>query len=142
MNQSLRSAVHGVLLALCWAGAALSVPAPAQTWKPTKNVELIVPFAAGSGVDVAARTMHAIWTTKRLVEASSVIVNKVGAGGNLGLIYATQHPGDPHCLVIGSTTLLTRLVSVDFWTGRTFTLNTSAALSDPGSALATAARIS
>ena len=111
MKKSLRRTVRAVLWAMCCGGAALSTPAQAQTWKPTKNVELIVPFAAGSGVDVAARTIHAIWTTKRLVESSSVVVNKVGGGGNLGLIYATQHPGDPHYLVIGSTTLLTNQIA-------------------------------
>lgn len=111
MKKSLRSSVRALLWAMCCGGTALSTPAQAQTWKPTKNVELIVPFAAGSGVDVAARTMHAIWTTKRLVEPSSVVVNKVGGGGNLGLIYATQHSGDPHYLVIGSTTLLTNQIA-------------------------------
>lgn len=111
MNESLHSGARALLWAVCCGSAALSTPAPAQTWKPTRNVELVVPFAPGAGVDVAARTMHAIWTTKRLVESSSVVVNKVGAGGNLGLIYTTQHPGDPHYLVIGSTTLLTNQIA-------------------------------
>lgn len=34
--------------------------AHAQSWKPVKHVELVVPFAPGAGVDVVARTMHAI----------------------------------------------------------------------------------
>jgi len=90
--------------------SVVAIAAPlshAQDWKPVKHVELIVPFAAGAGVDVVARTMQAIWTSKRYVESTSTVVNKVGGGGNIGMEYAAQHPGDPHYLVIGSTTLLT-----------------------------------
>ena len=101
--------------------AAAAPPAHAQGWKPAKHVELIVPFAPGAGVDVVARTMHAIWTSKRLVETTSAVVNKPGGGGNIGITYAAQHAGDPHYLVLGSTTLLTnhivgssKLSHVDF----------------------------
>lgn len=87
--------------------AAAASVAHAQGWKPVKHVELIVPFAPGAGVDLVARTMHATWTSKRLVDATSTVVNKPGGGGNIGLLYAAQHAGDPHYLVLGSTTLLT-----------------------------------
>lgn len=60
MKKSLRSSVRALLWAMCCGGTALSTPAQAQTWKPTKNVELIVPFAAGSGVDVSASTLGVI----------------------------------------------------------------------------------
>ena len=95
---------------LCCAVVFQLTPVHAQSWKPAKNVELVVPFAPGAGVDVAARTIHSIWNAKRLVEQSSVVVNKGGGGGNVGLIYVTQHPGDPHYLVVGSTTLLTNQI--------------------------------
>lgn len=111
----MKHALRGTLRVFFWATAcgvtALTTPAQAQTWKPIRNVELIVPFAPGAGVDVAARTMHAIWTAKRLVEPSSVVINKGGGGGNLGFIYVTQHPGDPHLLIIGSSTLLTNQIA-------------------------------
>ena len=94
-----------------WLGVSVAAaPVHAQTWKPVKNVELVVPFAPGAGVDVSARSMQAIWTMKHLVETSSVVVNKAGGLGNVGLIYVTQHPGDAHYLVIGSTTLLTNQI--------------------------------
>jgi len=108
-------------LLIVFIAAAAALPAHAQGWKPSKHVELIVPFAPGAGVDVVARTMHAIWTSKRLVETTSSVVNKPGGGGNIGMAYAAQHAGDPHYLVLGSATLLTnhivgasKLSHVDF----------------------------
>jgi putative tricarboxylic transport membrane protein len=88
----------------------LPAAAPAQTWKPAKNVELVVPFAPGSGMDVVARSMHGIWTTRRLFEGTSTVVNKSGGGGNLGLLYMSQHAGDPHYLAVASATVLTNQI--------------------------------
>jgi putative tricarboxylic transport membrane protein len=111
MKPTSRAARRAFAFALGCALAAQATPSVAQLWKPTRNVEVVVPFAAGAGVDVAARTMHAIWTARRLVGTSSVIVNKAGGGGNVGFLYVTQHPGDPHYLILGSSTLLTNQIA-------------------------------
>lgn len=86
---------------------ALSSPLSAADWKPTKNVEIIVPFAAGGGNDVPARIIHKIISEKKLIEASSTVVNKPGGGGAIGLNYLNQHVGDGHYLSIISTSTLT-----------------------------------
>src|SRR5262249_52360743 len=70
-----------------------------------------VPFAAASGMDVSARGMHSIWTTKKLVETTSAVVNKAGGGGNLGLAYMQQHAGDAHYLMLTSSTMLTNHIA-------------------------------
>lgn len=106
-----RYILHALTAVTLTAGVALAPQAGAQGWKPEKNVELIVPFAPGAGVDVVARMMHSIWSTKRFVESTSTVVNKAGGGGNIGFAYASQHAGDPHYLVFGSSTLLTNHIA-------------------------------
>lgn len=78
-----------------------------QGWLPDKHVEIIVPFAAGSAADNAARSMHAVWSAAKLIPTASNIVNRGGGGGALGWLYLSQHAKDPHYLGIGSATLLT-----------------------------------
>ncbi len=110
MKSNAVGTLRAAFIGLCCVAVFHTAAVHAQGWKPSKNVELVVPFAPGAGVDVAARTIHSIWTAKRLVEQSSVVVNKGGGGGNVGLMYVTQHAGDPHYLVVGSTTLLTNQI--------------------------------
>lgn len=86
---------------------ALSSQLSAADWKPTKNVEFIVPFAAGGGNDVPARIIQKIISEKKLIEVSSTVVNKPGGGGAIGLNYLNQNPGDGHYLSIISTSTLT-----------------------------------
>lgn len=103
----LRFSCRTLVAAAILANAVLATWVQAQGWKPEKHVELIVPFAPGSGVDNTARMMHKIWSERRFVETTSTVVNKAGGGGNLGWIYVSQHAGDPHFVAMGSSTLLT-----------------------------------
>lgn len=65
-------------------GACLGVaPAIAADNFPTRPVELIVPFAAGGGTDIAARLV-AHYLGQEL-GGNVVVVNKEGAGGEVGL---------------------------------------------------------
>ena len=73
---------------------SISLPLSAADWKPTKNVEIIVPFAAGGGNDVPARIIQKIISEKKLIEVSSTVVNKPGGGGAIGLNYLNQNAGD------------------------------------------------
>lgn len=107
MTMPLRCLCRTLVAATILANALLANCVLAQGWKPDKHVELVVPFAPGAGVDNTARVMHKIWSTMRLVETTSTVVNKPGGGGNLGFIYTSQHAGDPHFVTIGSSTMLT-----------------------------------
>src|SRR5688572_23066725 len=93
-----------------FAAAALMAPAggaAAQTdWKPTREVEFVIPFAVGGGADLMARIIHKIITEEKLVPVSVALVNRPGGGGAVGIGYvAASRKADPHTLILvnGST---------------------------------------
>jgi putative tricarboxylic transport membrane protein len=92
-------------------GAALAIgfaPAVAQTsWKPDRNIEIVVPSAPGGSNDKTARTVERIIHEKRLLNTSLTVVNKPGGGNNMTMNYVAQHPGDGHFLMVGTPTILT-----------------------------------
>ena len=91
-----------------WLGGAVLAlvggwPAAAQNF-PTKPVRIVVPFAAGGGVDVVART------TARYLGAEfgqpTVVENRAGASGNLGADLVLKAERDGHTLLISASTLV------------------------------------
>ncbi|MBI3939152.1 MAG: tripartite tricarboxylate transporter substrate binding protein [Betaproteobacteria bacterium] len=99
------------LAALLVTASAVEGWAQTASWKPEKNVEIVVPAAPGGGTDRTARTIQMILQQGRLVEAPIVVVNKPGAGGSLGLLYVTQHSRDGHFLAITQPALLTNNIT-------------------------------
>lgn len=75
---------------------ALGFGGPALAWQPTKTVEVTVPFPAGSGNDLIARTMVEAISQKTNIKF--VINNKGGAGGVVGSTYFVKQPADGHHL--------------------------------------------
>ena len=75
------------------------VPAQAQNY-PAKNVELIVPFAAGGGTDLLARLMSE-GLGKRLNQ-SFIPLNRPGANTNTGTLQAVKSAPDGYTLVMAS----------------------------------------
>ena len=93
-----------------FAAAALMATAggaAAQTdWKPTREVEFVIPFAVGGGADLMARIIHKIIIEEKLVPVSVALVNRPGGGGAVGIGYvAASRKADPHTLILvnGST---------------------------------------
>jgi putative tricarboxylic transport membrane protein len=85
--------------------AMLPFAASAQ-WKPTKDVEFVIPFGLGGGADLMARVIHKIIVEEKLVPVPIALVNKPGGGGAAGIGYvAASRKGDPHTLILinGST---------------------------------------
>jgi putative tricarboxylic transport membrane protein len=85
--------------------AVLPLAAAAQ-WKPTKDVEFVVPFGLGGGADLMARVIHKVITEEKLVPVPIAVVNKPGGGGAAGIGYvAASRKADPHTLILinGST---------------------------------------
>ena len=86
----------------------------AQTdWKPTREVEFVIPFAVGGGADLMARVLHKIITEERLVPVSVALVNRPGGGGAVGIGYvAASRKADPHTLVlVNGTTQITPILT-------------------------------
>jgi len=81
-----------LLLTLAAAGAAL-----AQGY-PTKQITLVVPFAAGGPTDVVARSI-AVPMSKSLGQPV-VIENKLGAGGTLAANYVAKAAPDGYTILL------------------------------------------
>src|SRR5688500_18670256 len=93
------------LLALI--GLLAAPPAQAQGWKPQKNVEIIVPVVPGGTNDKLARAIERTFLEAKLVNTSVTVVHKAGGGNQIAYAYVSQHPADPHYLLMGTTTLIT-----------------------------------
>jgi tripartite-type tricarboxylate transporter receptor subunit TctC len=83
-------------------GVAISgiCDADAQTW-PTRQVTLVVPYAAGAASDIVARTI-----APRLSEVLGqpvIIENLAGAGGSTGSVRVAKAAPDFHQVVLGNS---------------------------------------
>src|SRR6202163_1265189 len=92
---SMRRAIVSLIFAL--AGLA---PAAAQEW-PTRTITLVVPFAAGGGVDISARLQaQAIGD----ILGQNVIVENIGGGAGMTAGARVAHPApDGYTSMIGNT---------------------------------------
>ena len=80
--------------------AALLIPAAshAQTAYPDRPIRFIVPFTAGSGTDIVARTVGE--PMSRSLGQPIVIENRPGAGGTIGAAQVAKSPPDGYTLLI------------------------------------------
>ena len=97
MNTRVRRAWSRALLALACAGAALTTSVQAQEW-PTQALRWIVPYPAGGGSDVVARTV-ARDLEKRLGQPL-VVENRPGAATIIGATAVAQ--AEPNGYVVGT----------------------------------------
>jgi tripartite-type tricarboxylate transporter receptor subunit TctC len=89
-----------------WIAAALMLAgtcqfAAAQSW-PSKQIEMIIAFPAGSGVDVIGRAVGA--AIAQQVGQSVVVLNRDGAAGTLGFGALAGAAPDGHSIAFGPTT--------------------------------------
>jgi tripartite-type tricarboxylate transporter receptor subunit TctC len=90
-------------LALALASSLVLGPAFAQGF-PARPIKIVVPFPAGGGTDLFARTVG-----QKLGDINKwtvVIDNKPGAGGNLGVDAVAKSAPDGYSLVLGQTSNL------------------------------------
>jgi tripartite-type tricarboxylate transporter receptor subunit TctC len=87
-----------VVTALALAGAL--APAAAQDY-PNRPITLVVPYAAGGGNDVMARTVAE--KMSRTLGQQIVVENRAGAGGTIATRQVAKAAPDGYTLVIGGT---------------------------------------
>lgn len=110
-NSCGRGGLSCVALAAVAMLAALPATAAAQSWKPDRNIEIVVNTAPGSGPDTTGRSMQKLLGEHRLVEAPITVVNKPGGGGAIAYNYLNQHAGDGHFIAIVSKSFLTNHIA-------------------------------
>src|SRR3954470_11823822 len=79
-------------------GAA--VPAAAQNWKPSRPINLIVPWAAGGSTDQVTRVAAA--DMEKALGQTIVIVNQPGASGAIGTKSALDAAKDGYTWTAGA----------------------------------------
>ena len=88
------------LVALAFAAlafGALVSPAPAQEPFPSRPVKLVVPVAAGGGIDTAFRAIAPAWSEK--LGQQVVVENKPGGGQVLGSDFVAKSKPDGYTLL-------------------------------------------
>lgn len=89
------------VFACALAAPLLPAAAQAQDAFPSRPLRIVVPFAAGGGVDILTRVIaqHLSEALKQPV----TIDNRTGAGGNVGVDAVAKSPADGYTLVMATT---------------------------------------
>ena len=93
---AIRHSPYAILLALACASAG------AQGY-PEKTVTMVVPFPAGGATDPIARALAA--RMSELWKHPVIVLNRAGAGGNIGAESVARAAPDGYTLLIGTTSL-------------------------------------
>lgn len=91
-----RRLLFSVMLGVALAPLA-AMPTYAQQRFPSRNVEVILPYAAGGGVDAMGRAFSR--EAARVAGGSWAVINRDGAAGILGFAALTNSKPDGHTLV-------------------------------------------
>jgi len=94
--------VVAALVATAAGAFALPASVPAQGF-PEKAVTLVVPFPAGGATDPVARALAT--RMSELWRQPVVVLNRAGAGGNIGAETVARGPADGYTLLVGTTSL-------------------------------------
>lgn len=82
------------------AGLLVAGVAQAQQWKPTRPINLIVPWAAGGSTDQVTRVTAA--ELEKVLGQTIVVVNQPGASGSIGSKSAFDAPRDGYTWTAGA----------------------------------------
>jgi len=87
-----------VIVTLCLGTAAL-----AQPW-PNKTITIVVPYTPGGTNDIVARLVASRMSAS--LGQNVVVVNKSGAGGNIGAQFVARAPADGYTILAASSAIL------------------------------------
>ena len=82
------------------AGLAAAAGVPARASYPDKALKIIVPFPAGGGGDILARTQ--LNRVSEVLGQQFVFENRAGAGGNIGSVAGAKADPDGYTLLYGT----------------------------------------
>lgn len=91
-----------ILFVLCMVATLMVMPVKAAEF-PEKEVQIIVPYAAGGATDLIFRAIAA--SSSKYLGKAIVIVNKVGGGGAVGYTEGAQAKPDGYTLTAAITPL-------------------------------------
>lgn len=94
-------------LLVATSAALLVIPTHAQSWKPTRSIEIIVGSGPGGGADLTGRLMQKLMQGELAAGVPVSVVNKTGGGSTLSYVYLNQHAGDAHYIALSLQPLLT-----------------------------------
>src|SRR5450755_2699861 len=89
-----------ILLSAFAAGLAAALSVSAADWKPTRPINLIVPWAAGGSTDQVTRATAA--ELEPVLGQKIVIINQPGASGAIGTKSAMDAPKDGYTWTAGA----------------------------------------
>jgi len=84
---------------------AASATALAQTKYPSKNIEVVVPFAPGGGTDNMMRMITGIMEENKWAPVPVNVNNRPGGSGTIGYAYLINKKGDSH-VIAGATPMI------------------------------------
>jgi putative tricarboxylic transport membrane protein len=90
--------------------AAAAAPALGQ-WQPTRNIEMVVPAAAGSALDSITRLMQKVGQEQGILGPNVTVVNKAGGGNAVGFAYLAPRAGDGHHVLVTPFTIITNRIT-------------------------------
>jgi tripartite-type tricarboxylate transporter receptor subunit TctC len=89
------------LLALALLVFGLGGEGRAQTWPSRQPIRLIVPFTAGSAIDVMARLVFT--SVSKQIGQAMVVENRLGAGGTIGMASVAKAEPDGYTFLVNSS---------------------------------------
>src|SRR4051794_37793416 len=92
----MRKCLLSIVAALCVSTTA----AHSQSGYPTRQITLVVPFAAGGTTDVVARLVAEFMS--RALGQQVVVENITGAGGTIGVTRVAKATPDGYVLLMGN----------------------------------------
>ena len=91
----------GIICVVLMALVAFGGSAHAQADYPIRPIHFVVGFAAGGGNDLFARLV--VQKFQENTGATSVIDNRVGAGGRIAAEFVARQPADGYTVLVGAT---------------------------------------
>ena len=88
----------------CAVIALAAAPLGAADWKPTAQIEIVIPNSPGGGNDAVGRLLQKLLQDRRLIPTAAIVSNKPAGGGSATLSYLVQKANDPHIIAVVSIT--------------------------------------